>query len=1114
MRMNWCWSGLLFLIIFSWLCSSCNSNDDKKLFTGLSSRDTGIKFKNLVRETEQFNVLTYGYFHQGGGVAIGDVNNDSLPDIYFTGNMVASKLYLNKGDWEFEEIAEQAGVRAAGLWNTGTTMADVNGDGWLDIYVCRSAANDPNNRRNLLFINNGDLTFTERAGQYGLDDRGYSTQASFFDYDRDGDLDMYSLNHSIQDYAGFSRVTGAFKERKDAMLGSKLFRNDNNKFTDVTEQAGIINNVLGFGLGVTITDANSDNWPDIYISNDYNEEDYFYINQKDGTFRESLDEYFGHVSFFSMGADAADLNNDLRSDIITLDMLPEQSYNQKKIMGPENYEKYRELLDNGFFPQTMRNMLHLNQGNGYFSEIGQLAGVSNTDWSWSVLAADYDNDGWKDLMITNGYMRNYLDMDFLSYMVSERVKLEQSNRNVVLLELINKMPPIEVQNYFYRNNQDLTFAKVSEEWGFDQNTVSNAAAYGDLDNDGDLDLIVCHTNAEASIFRNNSERLNDHHFLKVKLRGTNKNTFGIGAKVTLYAGGFSQQQEMIPVRGFQSSVNYELLFGLGDMTVIDSLYVAWPDSSAQRLYGVSADQTLVLSQKDADAPLEVAPPARSMFHEVKSSLGIAFTDAEAPLSDFKRDRMLPNNISASGPKLVYGDINNDGLEDLFIAAHKGSKGQLFLQTKAGSFVEAPSGSLPEASGYNDKDAVFFDVDKDGDRDLYIVSGGNEFKEDAPELQDRLLINDGRGRFKHRTDALPTMITSGSCATAGDFDGDGFQDLFVGGRSIPGRYPLAPRSYLLRNTGMGTFEDVTASFSRPLVEPGMVTDATFADVNGDQRMDLIVVGEWMEVGVYLNEAGKNLVRSETAVGPNTSGWWLTIDANDYDADGDMDFVLGNFGLNNPYQVDQQHPAKLLYNDFDGNGSVDPIFHYYIDDTLAFAYSRDELIGQIPSMKKSFVSYQSFASAKFEDYFSAQQLAGSHTLSAHIFESVFLQNDGQGNFKILKLPVEAQFAPVYAVASADVDNDGHLDIITGGNFTAARVSVGQCDANYGIVLLGDGKGSFSTLDASVSGLKIRGDVRDIRIINISGSEYMIVARNGDRVQVYKIASRDADRLARNN
>ena len=1090
------------LLIISLTSFSCTDQADKKLFTELSSSQTGIKFKNLVRETEDFNVLIYGYFHQGGGVAIGDVNNDSLPDIYFTGNMMASKLYINKGNWSFEDVTEKAGVAAAGLWNTGTTMADVNGDGLLDIYVCRSAANDPYRRRNLLFINNGDLTFSEQAENYGLADPGYSTQASFFDYDHDGDLDMFLLNHSIQEYAGFSRITGNFKNRKDKFFGDKLFRNDNNRFTDVTESAGIISNILGFGLAVTVTDANADGWLDIYVSNDYSEEDYFYVNQRDGTFKESLKDHFGHVSLFSMGADAADINNDLRPDVISLDMLPEHSYNQKMILGPENYEKYSALLAEGFFPQNMRNMLHLNQGNGFFSEIGQLSGISNTDWSWAVLAADYDNDGWKDLMVTNGYMRNYLDMDFLSYMVSEKVNNQQSNRNVVLLDLINKMPPIEVQNYLYRNNGDLTFAKTTEEWGFDKNTVSNSAAYADLDNDGDLDLIVCHTNAEASVFRNNSEALNKHHFLKVTLQGSDRNTFGIGAKVIVHHGEQQQHQEMIPVRGFQSSVNYELVFGLGKENRIDSLRVIWPDSSVQVLRDLKADQTLRLSQREAK---RIAPRPESrteIFAEDPSALGINFADAKGSLQDFKRDRMIPNNISASGPKIVRGDIDSDGREDLFIAASKGSPSRLYRQVGGGRFVAAPENALRENATHNDKDAVFLDADGDGDLDLYIVSGGNEFQENDPGLQDRLYMNDGKGNFTHALAALPEMITSGSSVTTGDFNNDGFPDLFVGGRSVPGKYPLAPRSYLLKNTGKGMFEDVTEEFCPSLMNPGMVTDAEFVDINGDEHIDLVVVGEWMEVGIYINEKSEKMARKNDAVANEHSGWWLAIEANDFDKDGDLDLVLGNFGLNNQYHVKPARPARLLYKDFDNNGSIDPIFSYYIDDTVAFAYSRDELIGQIPSMKKKFVTYQAFAATPFSDYFTPQELSGSDTLSASMMETIYLENDGKGNFEMRSLPMEAQFSPVYAIASADVNGDGNLDIITGGNFTQARVSTGQCDANYGIILLGDGKGSFSTLDPTRSGLKIRGDVRDICLINLKGADYMLVGRNGDALKVYRM------------
>lgn len=1093
---------IIFLPVLFLVAISCEPAKDM-LFTELSSGATGIEFKNLVRETEEFNVLTYGYFHQGGGVAIGDINNDSLPDIYFTGNMMASKLYLNKGGLEFDDITEQAGVAAAGLWNTGTTMADVNGDGYLDIYICRSAAADPNNRKNLLFINNGDLTFTEQAAKYGLADRGYSTQASFFDYDRDGDLDMYLLNHSLQEYAGFSRITGAFKKRKDPNYGDRLFRNDGDKFTDVSAEAGIISNVLGFGLAVTVTDANNDGWLDIYVSNDYSEEDYFYVNQKDGTFRESLRDHFGHVSLFSMGADAADINNDLLSDIITLDMLPESSYEQKKIMGPENYEKYRELLDEGFYAQSMRNMLHLNQGNGYFSEIGQLSGISNTHWSWAALAADYDNDGWKDLLVTNGYMRNYLDMDFLSYLVSQRVNMQQPNRDVVLLDLINRMPPIEVRNYLYKNKGDLTFENVSERWGIENESVSNAAAYADLDGDGDLDLIVCHTNAIASVYRNNSESLSGNRFLKIRLQGEGKNRFGIGARVTLYTKGTMQQQEMIPVRGLQSSVHHELVFGLGNSQTVDSLRVFWPDGTTQKLGSTGSNRTVTLHQKDATrAPQREIRNQAPLFAENESALGIQYSEAKGGTSDFKRDRMIPNSISTSGPKIAKGDVNGDGLEDLFFASAKGTSGKLFIRKRDGTFSAAPASSLPDSKSFNDKDAAFFDADGDGDLDLYIVSGGNEYNEDAAELQDRLLINDGRGNFKHDVNALPKMLTSGSSLAIADFDKDGHLDVFVGGRSIPGKYPLAPRSYLLRNTGKGKFEDVTSSFCPDLVNPGMVTDVYAADLNADGFADLVVAGEWMSIGVYINEGGKGLTSKKSAIQDNTSGWWSVVEGEDFDGDGDIDLVLGNFGRNNQYRADAERPIKILYKDFDNNGSIDPIVHYYFGDTLSFAYSRDELIGQLPGMKKKFVDYQTFASTPFSEYFSKEQLTGSDTLSASMLESVYLINDGTGSFELRRLPVEAQFAPIFALAVADVNNDGNPDILTGGNFTQSRVSVGQCDANYGIVLLGDGKGSFSTLNPVRSGLMVRGDVRDIEVVKVGNTNHVLFARNGNSLKVWTL------------
>ena len=692
---------------------SCSEGDPDILFTEMSAKQTGIDYRNLVRESEEFNVLTYGYFYQGSGVAVGDINNDGLPDIYFTGNMMASKLYLNKGNWEFEDITVNAGVEAAGLWNTGTTMADVNGDGLVDIYVCRSAATDPNNRKNLLFINNGDLTFTERAEEFGLADMGYSTQASFFDYDQDGDLDMFLLNHSIQEYAGFSRVSGSFKNRRDNALGDKLFRNDGGKFTDVTDSAGIISNVLGFGLGVTVTDIDGDGWLDIYVSNDYSEEDYLYINQQDGTFKESLWDYFGNVSLFSMGADGADINNDLLPDIITADMLPENNYYQKKMLGPENYEKYQRLLSEGFFPQTMRNMLQLNQGNGFFSEIGQLSGISNTDWSWAVLAADYDNDGWKDILVTNGYMRNYLDMDFLTYLVNEEIKSKNTGKEAALLEMIEKMPPIKLQNYLYKNNGDLTFTNKSTQWGILGETVSHAAAYADLDNDGDLDLIICNTNELVSVYRNNSEMLNNNNFLKIRFQGNDKNVFGIGAKVILESGDQRLHQEMIPVRGFQSSVDHSLLFGLGQQEMVDRLTVTWPNGLEQVLEQVSVNQTIVLKQSEAQEPTHSIETVPALFVEDPDKLGLDYAHHANNYLDFKVDRLMPNSVSSENPKIAKGDIDNDGREDIYIGGGKGVPGRLYRQMPNGKFEELIQEAFLLDSAYLDTDALFFDADGDG-----------------------------------------------------------------------------------------------------------------------------------------------------------------------------------------------------------------------------------------------------------------------------------------------------------------------------------------------------------------------------------------------------------------
>ncbi len=841
------------------------------------------------------------------------------------------------------------------------------------------------------------MTFTEQAAAYGLADPGYSTQAAFFDYDRDGDLDMYLLNHSTQEYAGFNKLTASHKQRRNPLLGDKLFRHDGDYFVDVSFEAGIIQNVLGFGLGVAVTDVNGDSWYDIYVTNDYNEEDYLYINQQDGTFEESLRRRIGHTSLFSMGCDAADINNDARPDIITLDMLPARNERLKMSLGPENHDKYQELLRQGFYPQTMRNMLQLNNGNGpdgytTFSEIGQLAGVGSTDWSWAALLADYDNDGLKDLFVTNGYMRNYLDMDFMNYVVGQKLQEDRGEEQVEMMKLVEAMPAIEVANYAFQNQGGLSFQDQTQAWGLGGNSLSNGAAYGDLDNDGDLDLVVNNVNDVAGVYRNNSETLLTNHYLKVQCRGYGTaNTFGIGTKVWLYAGDTTCFQELMPTRGFQSSVNPELLFGVGEVRQLDSLTVEWPTGEAQILRQVATNQTLTLQQGEASQsranPLAVAP----WFEEAPAV--IDYRHRENGFQDFKRDKLLAQGLSTAGPKIAVGDVDGDGRDDLYLGGAKDSAGQLFLQQTDGTFSHQPTEAFARDSAAEDTDALFLDADGDGDLDLYVVSGGSDFTEQDPALQDRLYRNDGTGNFVRDAAALPPMLSSGSTVVAADVDQDGDLDLFVGGRLVPGRYPLAPRSYLLRNDGTGSFLDATAEMNVSLLNPGLVTDAVWTDLDQDGRPDLVVVGEWMPIRTFMNRAGR-LEETFPEGLKQTSGWWNTVVAHDMDNDGDPDLVAGNQGTNNQFKATAQTPVQLLYADFDQNGSIDPLLTYYVDGESQVAFSRDELIGQMVSLRKKFPSYADYARAGLEEVLTEEQRpTGRHAHRHLLRDGVGTQRGGR-------------------------------------------------------------------------------------------------------------------------
>jgi len=1068
---------------------------------------TGITFKPILKETEEFNILTYGYIYNGGGISVGDLNNDGLPDLYFTASMVGSRLYINKGNFKFEEIAEKAGVFAEGLWNTGTTMADVNGDGYLDIYVCRSAAKDDFKRKNLLFINNGDLTFTEKAADYGIDDAGYSTQGAFFDYDKDGDLDLYVVNHSSQEYSSFRQISNNLKRQRNPAYEDRLYRNDNGKFVNISDEAGLVSNVLGFGLGIAVSDINNDDWLDIYISNDFKEQDYLYINNHDGTFTESLEKFIGHTSHFSMGSDVADINNDGYPEIMTVDMLPENNYRLKMVSGPDNYDKNSFLEKSGFYHQTMRNMMHLNNQGISFSEIGQFAGVSNTDWSWATLFTDLDNDGLKDLYITNGVKRDYTNMDFMNYAVQERINQNKTGVETAITDLLENMPATIEENYTYHNKGDLTFSKVNELWGLNQKSLSNGAVYADLDNDGDLDLVVNNVDEYPFVYRNNSDLHNTNHHLKFNFKGEGKNTFGIGSKVILYIGNEVIMQELMPTRGFQSSVDFNLIFGLGAAETVDKVKIIWPDGKVQLMTNVKADQTITLHQKDAvkGENNSEAIVGKSPFTNITKDSLIPYLHVENDYNDFKREQLLPHKLSTQGPKITKADINNDGLDDIFVGGAKGSEGKMFLQTPSGKFLTVNEKIFKTDKASEDIGCLFFDADNDNDMDLYVVSGGNDYNEDSLELQDRLYLNDGRGHFVKKIVALPKMLTSGSTVKASDFDGDGDLDLFVGGRLVPGKYPTAPRSYILQNNGKGVFTDITFTINPDLEYPGMVTDAIWTDFDNDSNNDLILVGEWMKIRSFKNVDGKLVEVNDKNGLEDSQGWWNSIEQGDFDHDGDMDYIIGNFGRNSQLKTSITEPVGLYTKDFDNNGSLDPIMTYYNLGEEFPVFSKDDMVGQLSGLKGKYLNYSDYASAKITDIFSEEDLRNAMVLNAKNFETSYMENLGNGKFKLVPMPVQTQFSPVYGILVEDINSDGNEDIIVGGNFFGTRVKFGRYDANKGIVLLGDGKGKFKPTSVMESGLNIDGEIRDItKIVLADNTEIVLFVRNNDGIAQYKIES----------
>lgn len=1095
---------ILFVLLLVFSCKPGEKERDE-LFSLLPSSITNIEFINQLTETEQFNIIEYLYFNNGAGVAVGDINNDDLPDLYFTSNQKPNKLFLNKGSLKFDDITDTAGVAGTGNWKTGVTMADVNGDGLLDIYVCQVGNYKGIHGKNQLFINQGNLTFKEEAHEYGLDFQGFSTQAAFFDYDIDGDLDMYLLNHSVHSARSYGYASLRFE--LDSLAGDRLYRNDevNGKrgFHDVTRQAGIYSSQIGYGLGVNISDINNDGFPDIYVSNDFHENDYLYINNGNGTFSERLTELIAHTSRSSMGNDIGDINNDGLLDVMVLDMLPDDEKIRKQSGGEDDYELSELKLKYGYNYQFVRNTLQLNLGGGMFSEIGRLAGVYATDWSWSPLFCDVDNDGWKDLFVTRGIYRRPNDLDYIKFLTKgNRYFPSNDNSGVADSILYQKMPLYPNVNYIYKNNGDLTFSNMSKGWGLNTRSYSNGATYADLDNDGDLDLVVNNINEQASIYRNNAEVQSDNHFLSVILKGKGFNTRGIGARVTLYCSGQIQISEQFSTRGFLSATSDVLHFGLGQATLIDSMVVRWPDLSVQMIRNVPVDTTITLKISNAGNLVNVNKQDNQAIRLFSPTLipGLTFRHKEDDWVDFYRERLIPHSLSSEGPALAVGDVNGDGLQDLFVGGAKGQASLIFMQQKDGSFKSLDVPLMTKDCYLDVVNAAFFDANGDGVLDLYIVRGGNEVPVANPLLTDLLMINDGKGGFVKGE--LPFISHNGSCVRPYDFDGDGDIDLFVGSGSIPGAYGLSPNQLLLENIGHGQFKDVTDDRMKGLKNIGMVTDACWMDYDQDGDADLIVVGEWMPVCILRNENGLFTDVTSMAGLDETSGWWNCIQAADVDSDGDLDLIAGNLGLNSMLKASIKEPVEMYLNDFDNNGSLDQVICSYQNGISYPIASLDELSSQIAGLEKKYPGYSAFGGKTAMDIFGKKTLDQTILKSAVLFESCQFLNNGDGTFKINKLPTAAQFSPVRDIIVRDFDMDGIMDLVVVGNDYSVSPSIGRYDASYGWCLLGDTSNGYKVLMPVKSGLIVKGDARRILPIEILGKHYLVTAVNDGDLQLFRI------------